>query len=168
VPGSEAPASTWPPRGSGAAAPGGALRAIDASARPRSWRPCGPRRLRRQSHLPRSPTHGGAAVQGQVLVPPRFGKCCMTINLPFESARWSVHYQLHHHRMDEQAGGRVRLPPAPLLQLPGPCCTRRRTDVEQAWATVVLILMSRAAGDLLAWCGGRLVGRGATRPGQID
>jgi hypothetical protein len=30
--------AVWPPRGSGAAAPGGALRAIDASARPRSWR----------------------------------------------------------------------------------------------------------------------------------
>jgi hypothetical protein len=38
-----------PLRGSGAAAPGGALRAIDPSARPRSWRTCGPRRLRRQS-----------------------------------------------------------------------------------------------------------------------
>ena len=36
------------PRGDGAAAPGGALRAIDSSARPRSWRTCGPRRLRRQ------------------------------------------------------------------------------------------------------------------------
>jgi hypothetical protein len=34
-----------PPRGSGAAAPSGALRAIDASARPRSWRTFGPRRL---------------------------------------------------------------------------------------------------------------------------
>jgi hypothetical protein len=35
VPGSEAPASAWPPRGSGADAPHGALRAIDSSARPR-------------------------------------------------------------------------------------------------------------------------------------
>jgi hypothetical protein len=38
-----------PPRGSGAPAPYGALRAIDSSARPRSWRTFGPRRLRRQS-----------------------------------------------------------------------------------------------------------------------
>jgi hypothetical protein len=38
-----------PPRGSGAAAPSGALRAIDPSARPRSWRTYGPSRLRRQS-----------------------------------------------------------------------------------------------------------------------
>jgi hypothetical protein len=38
-----------PLRGSGAAAPGGALRAIDPSARPRSWPAFGPRRLRRQS-----------------------------------------------------------------------------------------------------------------------
>jgi hypothetical protein len=30
--------SRWPPLGEGAAAPGGALRAIDPSARPRSWR----------------------------------------------------------------------------------------------------------------------------------
>jgi hypothetical protein len=37
------------PRGGGAAAPSGALRAIDPSARPRSWRTFGPRRLRRQS-----------------------------------------------------------------------------------------------------------------------
>jgi hypothetical protein len=35
--------------GSGAARPQGALRAIDSSAWPRSWRTCGPRRLRRQS-----------------------------------------------------------------------------------------------------------------------
>jgi len=40
---------SWPPRGSGAAAPDGALRAADPSARPRSWRTCGPRRLRRHS-----------------------------------------------------------------------------------------------------------------------
>jgi hypothetical protein len=37
-----------PPLGSGAAAPGGALRVIDAAARPSSCRTCGPRRLRRQ------------------------------------------------------------------------------------------------------------------------
>jgi hypothetical protein len=43
--------SCWlcPFGGSGAAAPQGALRAIDPSARPRSWRTFGPRRLRRQS-----------------------------------------------------------------------------------------------------------------------
>ena len=41
-----------PLRGSGAAAPGGALCAIDASARPRFWRTCGPRILRRQSERP--------------------------------------------------------------------------------------------------------------------
>jgi hypothetical protein len=40
-----------PPRGSSAAAPRGALRAIDRSACPRSWRTCGSRRLRRQSQL---------------------------------------------------------------------------------------------------------------------
>jgi hypothetical protein len=34
----------WPPGGSGAAAPGGALRAIDSSTRPRSWRTYGRRR----------------------------------------------------------------------------------------------------------------------------
>jgi hypothetical protein len=44
------PRPTGPPRGSGAAAPSGALRAIDSTARPRSWRAFGPRRLRRQSH----------------------------------------------------------------------------------------------------------------------
>jgi len=43
------PRLTGPTRGSGADAPSGALRAIDSSARPRSWRTYGPRRLRRQS-----------------------------------------------------------------------------------------------------------------------
>jgi hypothetical protein len=38
-----------PLRGSGAARPSCALRAIDSSACPRSWRTCGPRRLQRQS-----------------------------------------------------------------------------------------------------------------------
>jgi hypothetical protein len=38
-----------PRRGSRAAAPGGALRAIDSSAWPRSWRTYGPRRLQRRS-----------------------------------------------------------------------------------------------------------------------
>jgi hypothetical protein len=44
-------AADWPPRGSGATAPQGALRAIDSTARLRSWRACGPRRLRQQSEL---------------------------------------------------------------------------------------------------------------------
>ena len=47
------PASRRPPRGSGAAAPSGALRAIDASARPR--------RLRRQSDGWQIATQGGSA-----------------------------------------------------------------------------------------------------------
>jgi hypothetical protein len=42
---------------SGAAAPGGALRAIDSSARPRSWRTFGRRHLRR--HLSRPGCHPG-------------------------------------------------------------------------------------------------------------
>jgi hypothetical protein len=41
-----------PLRGSGAARPNGALRAIDSSACPRSWRTAGPRRLRRHLSLP--------------------------------------------------------------------------------------------------------------------
>jgi hypothetical protein len=45
--------------GSGAARPSGALRAIDASARPRSWRTCGPSRLRRQSQPALVATQGG-------------------------------------------------------------------------------------------------------------
>jgi hypothetical protein len=45
----QTPRLTGPPRGSGAAAPEGALRAIDSTARPHSWRTFGPRRLRRQS-----------------------------------------------------------------------------------------------------------------------
>jgi hypothetical protein len=48
-----------PRRGSGAAAPSGALRAIDPSARPRSWRTFGPRRLRRHSDTARIATQGG-------------------------------------------------------------------------------------------------------------
>ena len=50
-----------PLRGSGAAAPSGALRAIDSSARPRSWRTFGPCRLRRQLDADRIATQGGAA-----------------------------------------------------------------------------------------------------------
>ena len=53
-----------PPRGSGAAAPHGALRAIDSSACPRSWRTCGPRRLRRQSEPDLVATQGGCHDQG--------------------------------------------------------------------------------------------------------
>jgi hypothetical protein len=54
--------SCWscPLRGSGAAAPIGALRAIDPSARPRLGRTAGPRRLRRQSESDLVATHGGA------------------------------------------------------------------------------------------------------------
>jgi hypothetical protein len=56
-----------PTRGSGAAAPQGALRAIDSTAHPRSWRTCGPRRLRRQSRLALLTTHRGAvALPGRV------------------------------------------------------------------------------------------------------
>jgi hypothetical protein len=45
------PRPTSPPRGSGASARQGALRAIDSFRRSRSWRTCGPRRLRRH-HMP--------------------------------------------------------------------------------------------------------------------
>ena len=63
TPATRVPLAAWRPDhrcscplgGSGAAAPSGALRAIDSSARPRSWRPFGPRRLRRQSELTRLP-----------------------------------------------------------------------------------------------------------------
>ena len=51
------------PRGSGAAAPCDALGAIDASACPRSWRTCGPRRLRRQSQPALIATQGDAAAK---------------------------------------------------------------------------------------------------------
>ena len=57
--------SVWgcmpPSGGSGAAAPGGALRAIDASAQPQSWRTCGPRRLQRQSQPALIAAQGDAA-----------------------------------------------------------------------------------------------------------
>jgi len=43
------PCGSWPPRGSGAAGPSGALRAIDGTTRPRSWRAFGLRRRRWQS-----------------------------------------------------------------------------------------------------------------------
>jgi hypothetical protein len=62
-----------PPRGSGVAAPGGALRAIDASARPRSWRTCGPRRLRRQSQPGLVATQGARAGPGRASVPGALG-----------------------------------------------------------------------------------------------
>jgi uncharacterized membrane protein YkvA (DUF1232 family) len=61
---------TGPPRGSGAAAPSGALRAIDSTARPRSWRTCGPRRLRRQSHACPG-CHAGCSGRAAVLLPGR-------------------------------------------------------------------------------------------------
>jgi hypothetical protein len=48
------------PLGSGAARPGGALRAIDASACPRCWRTFGPRRRRRRSEPALVATHGAA------------------------------------------------------------------------------------------------------------
>src|SRR5919112_752106 len=41
--------SSLSPGGSGAAAPGGALRALNSSVRPRRWRAFGRRRLRRRS-----------------------------------------------------------------------------------------------------------------------
>jgi hypothetical protein len=49
------------PQGNGAAAPSSALRAIDPSARPRSWRTFGPRHLRRQSEPDLVATQCGAA-----------------------------------------------------------------------------------------------------------
>jgi hypothetical protein len=48
------------PRGSGASARQGALRAIDSFRRSRSWRTCGPRRLRRQSQRDLVTTYRGA------------------------------------------------------------------------------------------------------------
>jgi hypothetical protein len=69
------PRPTGPPQGSGAAAPSGALRAIDSTARPRSWRTCGPRRLRRQSQPALAATHGGSGCQ----VPSR----CQRRNSPY-------------------------------------------------------------------------------------
>jgi DNA-binding transcriptional ArsR family regulator len=60
VPGSQAPSSAWPPWGSGAAAPSGALRAIDPSAQPRFGPAFGRRRLRRQSEPALVATQGGA------------------------------------------------------------------------------------------------------------
>jgi hypothetical protein len=50
-----------PEGGRGAAAPGGALRAIDPSAWPRSWRTFGQRRRRRQSEPALVATQGGTA-----------------------------------------------------------------------------------------------------------
>ena len=58
--------------GSGAAAPGGARRAIDRSARPGSWRAFGPRRLRRQSNLAWLPL--AVIPTGRRLVPHRASK----------------------------------------------------------------------------------------------
>src|SRR6266540_3199530 len=53
--------ATGPPWGRGAAAPQGALRAIDSSARPRFWRTFGPRRLRRQYEPALAAAQGGGA-----------------------------------------------------------------------------------------------------------
>jgi hypothetical protein len=64
----------WPPRGSGA------LRAIDASARPRSWRTFGPRRLRRQSQPGFMPL--GVVSMSAALLPARLG----------EADQWSMQY----------------------------------------------------------------------------
>jgi hypothetical protein len=54
------PRPTGPPRGSGASARQGALRAIDPFRRSRSWRTCGPHRLRRQSQPRLVATQGDA------------------------------------------------------------------------------------------------------------
>jgi hypothetical protein len=51
-----------PLRGCGAARPQGALRAIDSTACPHSWRTCGPRRLRRQSDADGIATERGCSV----------------------------------------------------------------------------------------------------------
>ena len=59
---------TGPPRGNGAAAPQGALRAIHSSACPRSWRTCGPRRLRRQSQACLVAAQSAMAGQGRRVV----------------------------------------------------------------------------------------------------
>ena len=56
------PRLTGPPQGSGAARPQGALRAIDSTACPHSWRTCGPRRLRRQSDADGIATERGCSV----------------------------------------------------------------------------------------------------------
>jgi hypothetical protein len=50
-------------RGSGASARQGALRAVDSFRRSRSWRTCGPRRLRRQSKPALAATQGGTGGQ---------------------------------------------------------------------------------------------------------
>jgi hypothetical protein len=55
------PRPTGPPRGSGASARQGALRAIDSFRRSRSWRTFGPRRLRRQSQPALVATQGDTA-----------------------------------------------------------------------------------------------------------
>jgi hypothetical protein len=69
------PRPTGPPRGSGAARPQGALRAIDPSAWPHSWRACGPRRLRRQFELLPVATQRGAA-RGHLGARPRALRWC--------------------------------------------------------------------------------------------
>jgi hypothetical protein len=64
--GAQPRATHSPPRGSGAATPQGALRAIDSTVRPRSWRTFGPRRLRRQSDADRIATERGRSEAGAV------------------------------------------------------------------------------------------------------
>jgi hypothetical protein len=66
----ERPNHRWscPLGGSGAARPRGALRAIDATAWPRSWWTCGPRRLRRLSTPALLATHSDTAVSNRTLV----------------------------------------------------------------------------------------------------
>ena len=62
------------PRGNGADRPSGALRAIDSTACPRSWRTCGPRRLRRQSEPALVTTQGDPTASSDR--PPRQHDAC--------------------------------------------------------------------------------------------
>jgi hypothetical protein len=103
-----APAPTVAPLGgSGAATPQGALRAIDSPARPRSWRTCGPRRLRRQSQPGLLATQGGIARALRCLTLARSkgtdGPCGLGLSPPFSTpsrakrtkiARWRVQRSL--------------------------------------------------------------------------
>jgi hypothetical protein len=82
-----------PLRGSGAAAPGGALRAIDSSARPRPWRTYGPRRLRRQSDPEALATQGSAPPPGKQCMPlsPEDAACArIGQSSPWTGAAWGV------------------------------------------------------------------------------
>jgi len=76
-----------PLRGSGAAAPSGALRAIDASARPRLGPAFGWRRLRRQSQPDLVATERDAIGTGQIGLYPRNPKALGLLALdPSESS----------------------------------------------------------------------------------